>query len=77
MKKLFLLSAVLFLASCEPIDSVGRIMVWSIESGGVVTDTIAPTTLFNEATDVANSRLDLNLSPNDDAVLDTTWTSLY
>ena len=52
-------------------------MVWSIESGGVVTDTIAPTTLFNEANDVANSRLDLNLAPTDDAVLDTAWTYLY
>lgn len=65
------------LASCEPIDSVGRVIVWSIESGGTVTDTIAPTSLFNEATDIANSRFDLNLSPSDDAVVDTVFTYLF
>ena len=65
------------LVSCEPINDIGRVMVWTLESGATVTDTIAPTTLFNEATDIANSRLDLELDSTDDAILDTTFTYLY
>ena len=78
MKKIILMAAVTTaLVSCEPINDIGRVMVWKLESGAVVTDTIAPTTLFNEATDIANSRLDLELDSTDDAILDTTFTYLY
>ena len=71
------LATLAILTSCEPVNNVGRVMVWTVESGATVVDTIAPTTLFNEATDVANSRFDLNLSPSDDAILDTVYTYLY
>jgi len=78
MKKLFLLSAVLFLASCEPIDSVGRVLHWELESGGMVVDTIAPTTIFNQQDDINESYINLGLDfTTEDAVLDTSWTYLY
>ena len=78
MKKSILLSSVVLAfatISCEPIDSVGRVIVWDIESGGTVTDTIAPTTLLRVHLDLSDSfhNLGLDLSV-DDAVLDTTWT---
>tara|TARA_R100000541_G_scaffold8789_2_gene16342 strand:+ start:561 stop:800 length:240 start_codon:yes stop_codon:yes gene_type:complete len=76
MRKVILFSIVaLAFASCEPIDSVGRVIVWELESGESVTDTIAPTTLLGEAQDLVDSfdNLSLDLSVND-AVLDTTWT---
>ena len=75
MKKLILLSATaLTLASCEPVDSVGRILHWELESGGIVVDTIAPTTIFNQANDISDSYFNLDLDFGvEDAVLDTTW----
>jgi len=79
MKRVILFSIVaLAFASCEPIESVGRVIVWELESGGTVTDTIAPTALLGEAQDLVDSfdNLGLDLSVND-AVLDTTWTYLF
>jgi len=78
MKKSILLSSVVLAfatISCEPIDSVGRVIVWELESGGYVTDTIAPTTLLGETADILQSFNDLNLDLSvNDAVLDTTFT---
>ena len=75
MKKLILLSATLLaFTSCEPVDSVSRIIVWDIESGGIVVDTISPTTIFNQANDLNESYINLGLDfTTDDASLDTTW----
>ena len=81
MKKTLLLSiALMGFAACEPIEpinAVGRVMVWSIETGGTVTDTIAPTTIFNYTRDIENSYYNLELPTLDDAVLDTTWTYFF
>jgi len=78
MKKSILFSSVVLAfatISCEPVDSVGRVIVWELESGSYVRDTIAPTLLLNESQDLVESfnNLGLDLSV-DDAVLDTTWT---
>ena len=76
MKNLILLSATaLAFASCEPVDSVGRVLHWELESGGMVVDTIAPTTIFNQQNDINESYINLGLDfTTEDAVLDSSWT---
>ena len=76
-KSILLASTLLAFASCEsyaPTQDLGRVLYWTIESGGTAIDTIAPTRLFNEATDIEDSYFNLNLDPSDDAVLDSTRT---
>ena len=75
MKTIILSLSVLALVSCEPVESVGRVLHWELESGGMVVDTIAPTTIFNQQNDINESYINLGLDfTTEDAVLDTSWT---